>query len=103
MFRIPSGSSYIDLPLWIKDKEACINIQDDGNRCFMYVVQAGVYEICKKQHADRKSHYDNDRFKKEIPAIKYVNFEHCSFPMEIDDDENNSIEEFEKIVVIKYQ
>ena len=25
-FKIPNGSSYIDLPLWIKNKKACINI-----------------------------------------------------------------------------
>ena len=50
----------------------------------------------KKQHPKRKSHYDNDIFKNEIPTIKYVNFEHSNFPMEIDDDENNEIEEFEK-------
>ena len=46
--------------------------------------------------------YKKTTSKKKI-TIKYVNFEHCNFPMEIDDDENNSIEEFEKIVVIKYQ
>ena len=34
--------------------------------------------------------------KQEIPAIKYVNFGHCNFPMEIDDDEINEIAEFEK-------
>ena len=63
-FRIPTGSSYIDLPLWIKNKKACINIQNDDNRCLMYVVQCGVYEIYKKQYPEIKSHYDNDRFKK---------------------------------------
>ena len=33
----------------------------------------------------------NDRFKKEIPAMKFVDFEHCHFPMETDDDEHNEI------------
>ena len=74
-----------------------MNIQNDDDKCFMYAVQCGVYEVDKKQPPERKSHYDNDRFKKEIPAIKDVNFEYCNFPMEIDDDINNSIEEFEKI------
>jgi len=60
----------------------------------MYAVQCGEYEIYKKQHPET-THYDNDRFNKQIPAIKYVNFEYCNFPMEIDDDINNSKEEFE--------
>ena len=70
---------------------------------FYVCVQCGTYEIYKKQHAERQSHYDNGRFKKEIPAIRYVNFEHWNFPMEIDDDGNNEVEEFEKIMVIEYQ
>ena len=61
----------------------------------MYAVQCGVYEIYKNPHPERQSYYDNDKFKKEIAAITYVNFDHCNFPMEIDDDVNHSIEEFE--------
>jgi len=42
--------------------------------------------------------------KEGIPAIKYVNFEHSHFPMEINQNGNNEIEEFEKkIMVIEYQ
>ena len=37
-FRIPSHSG-------LKSKPACINIQNDDNRCFMYAVQCGLYEI----------------------------------------------------------
>ena len=61
-FRIPTGSSDIDLPLWIKNKKACLNIQNYDSTCFMYAVQCGVYEIYKKPHPERKSHYDNDKF-----------------------------------------
>ena len=69
-FRIPNGSSYIDLPLWIKNKKACINIQNDDDKCFMYAVQCGVYEIYNKPHPERQGYYHNDKFKKEIHAIK---------------------------------
>ena len=48
------------------------------------------------EHPERKSYYDNNRFKEEIPAIKNVNFECCNFRVEIDDDVNSSIQEFEK-------
>ena len=74
-FRIPNGSSYIDLPVGIKNQRACVNIKNDDTRCFMYAVQCGVYEIYKNPHPERQSYYDNDKFEKEIPAIKYVNFE----------------------------
>ena len=80
----------------LKIKKACINIQNDDNKCFMYAVQCGVYEIHKKPHPETKSHYENDKSKNEIPAVQQVNFEHCNFLMEIDDDESNEIEEFEK-------
>ena len=95
---IPTGSSYIDLPLWIKNKKACINIKNDDNKCFMFYVCGAMWSIWNIQEITprKKTHYDNDKFKKEIPAIKYVNFEHWSFPMEIDDDEINEIDEFEK-------
>ena len=49
-----------------------------------------------KEHPERQSHYDNASFKKQTPAIQYVNFEYCNFPMEIDDDIDNSIGEFDK-------
>ena len=68
----------------------------NDDKCFMYAVQCGVYEIYNKPHPERHGYYNNDKFKKEIPASKYVNFDNCNFPMEIDDDVNNSIEEFEK-------
>ena len=45
----------------------------------------------KNNFLKEKSYYDNDKFKQEIPPIKYVNFEYCNFPMEIDDDVNTSI------------
>ena len=51
-FRNPNGSSYIDLPLWIEHKKACVNIQNDDSKCFMYAVQCGVYEIYKKQQKE---------------------------------------------------
>ena len=63
-FEILTGSSYIDLPLCIKNKTACINIHNDDTRCFRYAVRCGVYEIYKKPHPERKSHHDNEKFKK---------------------------------------
>ena len=64
----------------------------------MFYVRGTMWGIWNIQEATprKKTHYDNDKLKKEIPAIQYVNFEHCNCPMEIDDNEINEIEEFEK-------
>ena len=32
------GSSYIELPEWIKNKKACINIKNDDDRCFEWAI-----------------------------------------------------------------
>ena len=37
-FNQLGGSSYIELPEWIKKKRACINIENKDNRCFLYSI-----------------------------------------------------------------
>ena len=73
---------------------------NDDAKCFMYDVQCGVYEIYNKPHPARKAQYNNDKFKKEIPIRKYINFDNCNFLWNIDDDVTNSIEELEKTMII---
>ena len=51
------GGSYIDLPKWIADKKACINIKNEDNKCFKYSVQCGFYKLYDKPHPERVSHY----------------------------------------------
>lgn len=38
--RLPGGRSYLPLPDWIKNKQACVNIQNDDERCFLYSLAA---------------------------------------------------------------
>ena len=37
------GSSYIDLPKWIKDKKAIINIKNKDNKCFLWCILRYLY------------------------------------------------------------
>ena len=37
-------------------------------------------------------------FKKDIPTIQYVNFEHCNCPMEVGDDEINEMRKSKNIM-----
>jgi hypothetical protein len=42
------GGSYIELPKWIADKKACINIKNTDNKCFKYSILCGILETYKK-------------------------------------------------------
>ena len=53
------GGSFLELPDWIKKKKACINIQNEDNKCFKYSVQCGVCKIYEKDHACKIHHYKN--------------------------------------------
>ncbi len=36
------GSTYLDLPLWIKIRKACINVRSKGNCYFKYLILCGI-------------------------------------------------------------
>lgn len=50
-----SGSSYIDLPLSIKKKKACINVHNKDKFCFLWSVVAALYPA--KRNCDRTTSY----------------------------------------------
>ena len=79
------AGKYIELPKWIANKKACINIKNDDELCFKYCVQAKFYEIMKKDHPDRMYHYR---------SLKdgLINWDDVEFPAELSD-----IEHFEEI------
>ena len=52
------GSSYIDLPLEIKNKKACVNIQNNNQECFKYSILAALHHLEIKEHHSRPSKYD---------------------------------------------
>lgn len=51
------GSSYIPLPREIKRKEACINVKNQDDRCFVWAVVSALYPV--RKHAQRPSKYPN--------------------------------------------
>ena len=71
------GSSYIDLPLEIKNKKACVNIQNNNEECFKYSILAALhYQEIKKDHY-RPSKY--------IKWQNDLNFEGIDFPVSLKD------------------
>jgi hypothetical protein len=71
--RSIAGGSYVELPPWIMNKKAIVNIKNDDSLCFVYSVLASLYPVLKD--ANRVSNY-----KTKLTKLKYDNK-----PMEIKD------------------
>ena len=48
------GRSYIDLPSWNNVKKACVNTNNDDNKCFEYSVKCGWYDIHTKTNPHKE-------------------------------------------------
>jgi len=69
------GSSFIQLPPFIANKKAIINIKNEDNKCFMWSVLAKLYPADK--NAERVSKYEQYADELQFGEIK--------FPVKIDD------------------
>ena len=66
------GGSYIDSPVWLKNKKATINPNNNDNKCFQYVLTVALnYEKIKK---------DPQRISKIKPFIDLYNWKEIDFP-----------------------
>ena len=79
------GSSYIDLPTYIKNKKAVINVQNNDNKCFMYAI------LTKFDNRMNKSKFSKKNFKN-LEKKSGLNFKCINFPTPI-----NQIKKFERI------
>lgn len=64
-----AGSTYVDLPLHLKKKKACINIKNNDNFCFLWSVVAALYPT--KRNGDRTASYPHF---KDVLNINDLNF-----------------------------
>lgn len=82
-FNPMRGSSYIELPNSIKDKKACVNVENVDDKCFMWAVLSALYPI--------------DRLNNPYRVVKYMhlqdklNFSGINFPVQL-----HAIPRFEK-------
>lgn len=53
--QILRGSSYVELPKWVANKTACINIQNKDDKCFIWSVLASLHPV--NRDAERVSKY----------------------------------------------
>lgn len=85
-----AGKSFIELPDWIKNKNACVNIKNDDNKCFKWALLAyKYYDKIKNKDKNKPVYYK--KYWDEI--IEPDNFE---YPVKLSD-----IEKFEKLNDIK--
>lgn len=69
------GSYFIDLPKFIKNKKACLNIHNNDNYCFLWCVVAALYPT--NRHPERVTSYPHFR--------DVLNVNDISFPMTFSD------------------
>ena len=69
------GSSYIDLPKWIKDKKAIINIKNKDDKCFLWCILRYLYPRDRDEEriGDLKKYEDS------------LNTKGITFPMQVKD------------------
>lgn len=78
------GSSYIELPEWIKNKKCCVNVKNNDNECFKWAVLSCLFN----SQANQDKLYKVNQYKK---FEDKVNWQNIKFPTKIDD-----IQKFEK-------
>ena len=89
------GSSYIELPLEIKNKKACVNVKNNNQECFKYSILAAL-------------HYDEIKFNPERPSkytkwINDLNFNGIDFQVDLKDIDKFECKNPYRINVLGYE
>ena len=63
------GGSYIDLPIFLKNKQAMINIKNNDNKCFLWSVLRGLNPV--KAHPERYTDLKEKENTLNMDGIKY--------------------------------
>lgn len=68
-FENISGSTFIELPEFLKRKKAIINVQNEDNKCFEYAVLSALFPA--KHNPQRTSNYKNHANSLDFTGIKF--------------------------------
>ena len=89
------GSSYIDLPSEIKNKKACVNVQNNNQECFKFSILAALhYDEIQKDHF---------RHSKYIKWLNDLNFDGIDFPVDLKDIDKFENQNPYRINVLGYE
>ena len=86
------AGSYVELPKFIKDKHACINVKNKDNKCFMWSVLSALHPQDK----------DSQRVSKYQQYLNNYDF-NFEFPMKIKDVKSFEKRNDTKIIIISYE
>ena len=89
VYRPLGGSSYIELPDFIKNKKCCINVKNNDNKCFARAIQSYSEHECIKDHHDRVSSYNNENFENLVNIMIKLG---VTFPFAYNEDIIHKIE-----------
>ena len=83
------AGSYIELPKWIKNKKAVLNIKNEDNECIIWCILAYLYPVDRLNNPDRVKNYKEYKDEIKTGDIK--------FPMEMNDKNINKLEKLNNI------
>ena len=89
------GSSYIDLPLEIKNKKACVNIQNNDEESFKYSILAALHYSEIQEHHSRPSKYTK--------WLNELNFSGIDFPVKLKEIDKFEYQNPYRINVLGYE
>jgi len=70
-YRPFRGSSYIALPAYINNKKACINVQNNDEKCFQWALLSALFPVPSKDHPNRTSKYESHVGKLDWSGINF--------------------------------
>lgn len=65
------------MPKSLKDKKACLNIQNDDENCFLYCILASLHPVGENSHPERVNNY--------VPFMSELNLSNITIPMKVKD------------------
>ena len=89
------GSSYIELPLEIKNKKACVNVQNNNQECFKFSILAALHYDEIKKNYFRPSKYTK--------WLNDLNFNGIDFPVDLKDIDKFENQNPYRINVLGYE
>ena len=89
------GSSYIELPSEIKNKKACVNVQNNNQECFKFSILAALHYDEIKDNLKRPSNYTK--------WLNDLNFEGIDFPVDLKDIDKFEYQNPYRINVLGYE
>ena len=69
VYKPMKGNSYIKLPDWIENKQACINVKNTDNKCFLWSIISCIHPALN--HVDRVTNYNKFESEFNMTNIKY--------------------------------